>query len=69
MYTLVQVVGWWVLVSCVVGPLLTWSFFRFERDERDRDVEVRGEEGVVYISRWTTSMSLQRSSTGLQRSS
>lgn len=33
MATIAQCIGWWVLLSCTLGPLLTWRFFRFEREE------------------------------------
>ena len=65
MYAVVQVVGWWVLISCIIGPLLTWLFCRFEREERGGRSslgETRGEEAVVDLNRWVTSASLRRPS-------
>ena len=35
-----QLIGLWVAFSCVVGPLLTWWFFRGARLARDRETEM-----------------------------
>jgi hypothetical protein len=34
MKTLIEILGFWVLSSCIAGPMFTWAFFRFEREER-----------------------------------
>jgi hypothetical protein len=34
-----KIIGWWVLLSCTLGPCLTWLFFYGERQikyEEDR---------------------------------
>lgn len=35
MRTIIQIVGWWTLLSCTIGPLLTWVFFWGDRTQRD----------------------------------
>ena len=35
MRTVIQIVAWWTLLSCTIGPLLTWVFFWGERKQRD----------------------------------
>ncbi len=65
MYTVIQVIGWWFLISCTVGPVLTWCFFRFEREEREGTGEMRearDREAVVDFDRWAASMSVRRAS-------
>jgi hypothetical protein len=61
MATIAQFIGWWVLLACTLGPLLTWRFFRFEREER--------ETGAGYLkprqllrNKWITSTGLRRPS-------
>jgi hypothetical protein len=34
MVFLFELIGLWVLASCILGPLVTWSFFRQRRIER-----------------------------------
>ena len=29
-----KIIGWWVLLSCTLGPCLTWLFFYGERESR-----------------------------------
>ena len=54
MSTLVHFVVWWTLLSCTIGPLLTWAFFWFEREERD------GREArQAYANGWATSSGLR----------
>ena len=33
---LLEILGGWIVLSCTLGPLLTWLFFYGERRERDR---------------------------------
>jgi hypothetical protein len=32
---LLEVAGWWILLSCVLGPCATWLFFYGERRARE----------------------------------
>lgn len=42
MRTVILIVAWWTLLSCTIGPLLTWVFFWGEREHRDgRRIEAR----------------------------
>ena len=54
MSTVLQILGWWTLLSCTIGPLFTWSFFWFEREERDgRRIEARRD--AAYSNGWAAS--------------
>ena len=35
MRTVIQIVGLWTLLSCTIGPLLTWVFFWGDREQRN----------------------------------
>jgi hypothetical protein len=38
-----KIIGWWVLLSCTLGPCLTWLFFYGERQRsqgKDRRVPI-----------------------------
>jgi hypothetical protein len=59
----VQIVGWWILLSCVVGPCLTWAFFRTERlagDEPAGHAAARHDATVVYFNKWAMTKGLRR---------
>jgi hypothetical protein len=58
----VQIVGWWILLSCVVGPCLTWAFFRTERlaGEESAGHAAVHHETVVYFNEWAMSKGLRR---------
>jgi hypothetical protein len=51
MHTIFQVLFWWTLLSCILAPLFTWAFFRYEREDQDgRPIEATS-EGKTY--RWS----------------
>lgn len=47
MRTAILIVAWWTLLSCTIGPLLTWVFFWGEREQRDRHrIEARSKDAA-----------------------
>jgi hypothetical protein len=56
MSTVIQIVGWWTLLSCILGPLFTWAFFKFDREERHID---SSREETPYARGWATSNGLR----------
>lgn len=58
MSTIIQILALWTLVSCVLGPLLTWAFFWSERNEREGRRIDASRQGA-YANRWATSRGLR----------
>ena len=39
MTTILHIIGWWVLLSCTLGPCLSWLFFYGARADRTAAAE------------------------------
>ena len=66
MKLVLEIIGSWILLSCVVGPCLTWAFFYSKRRAQDtrtperRNVrKVRYDGAAVQIHEWATSTGLR----------
>ena len=61
-----EIIGCWILFSCVVGPCLTWAFFYSERRARDARIlerrivrKVRYDGAAAHLYKWATSAGLR----------
>jgi hypothetical protein len=44
-----QMIACWLVFSCVMGPLLTWAFFRRDRLERDSGTNDNYPQGTLPV--------------------
>jgi hypothetical protein len=66
MKLVLEMIGCWILSSCVVGLCLTWAFFYSERRARGTQVleqcffrKARYDEAGAHFSRWILSTGLR----------
>lgn len=60
MSTILQILGWWTLLSCILGPSFAWSFFGHAREEREEGgIEARRDE--AHRGNWATPSGLRGS--------
>jgi hypothetical protein len=60
MSVLLQILAFWIPLSCVICPLFTWAFFRAERQVEQEPDGVNRDGTVVYFDKWSMPKELRR---------